>query len=177
MIITIIIIIQRFLKIIFRCKKFNVESLFPRWIELNGNVDVLGGLGRRIKIIDFSIKLNTFSKPEIVMKESEKIIKNFKVYAFNEEKEVKTEQKMRICYGRYNFILFGRVMHLTKSITISSNGAHNSPLHSFHFLSKLSDVLKLIEFCNQHSILTVDIDFLLRFFDALLRCRGTSSSD
>lgn len=70
---------------------------------------------------------------------------------------------MRICYGRYHFILLERVMYLTKSITISSNSAQFT-LHLSHFLSKLSwDVLKLIEFCNQHSILTVDIDFLLRF--------------
>lgn len=39
--------------------------------------------------------------------------------ALNKKKKKKKAGKMRICYGRYNFILFEKVMYLTKSITIS----------------------------------------------------------
>lgn len=80
MIMIITIIIQRFLEIIFGCKKFNVESLFPWWKGLNENA--LMEVGR--EGYWFFYKIEHIFRPEIVKKKSEKLSRMSK-YAINVE--------------------------------------------------------------------------------------------
>lgn len=138
--IIIIIIILRFLKIIILMQKvWRREFIFvcderTKWDCWWGSF-----------ILIFPIKLSTFCRDQKSLRKNSEKLSRMSTYFIqrdereseraSERKRVKNRRKkVRICYGRYNFILF-RVMHLTKSITISSNGAHNSDsFHLSHFL-------------------------------------------